>query len=141
MYTCNVNTELKYLVRLKEIKASLQKEIYELDSTISGILMKNVSALKFIANQETIGVYDYKLCKGDDAKVKFALERLGKSNFNTLHKFLEILGEEKTGSELFVLIENGLQDLHKQKILKQLMINDEAVYFIFKNFRVKDKLR
>ncbi|RNL50110.1 hypothetical protein D7004_17990 [Pedobacter jejuensis] len=141
MYYCHVNFEIKYLVKLKEIKASLQKDITDLDLVINDILLKNVNALDYISNQETLGVYDFRLCKASEEKVHFAISRLGKSNIEVIMKFLSILGEVRTGGELFELVEDGIQILLKNKILKEQILNGEANYFLYMKPKPERKIK
>lgn len=132
-----MNAEVKYLVKLKEIKASLLKEVRELDLTINQISSKNSVNLNYIANQETIGIFDYKLCASEEEKVSFALNRLGRSDLETIAKFLIILGENKKNSSVSKLVEIGIQILMEKNLLREVIINNKRNFILHQKVAFK----
>lgn len=120
------------LIKLKQVQASLLKEVKELDLIIDSLLLKDKKARDYIANQETIGFFEYALYKKNDDKVRFALAKLGSSTKSSLIKYLNILEDGMNKIDLDNLVKDGLEILLNKKLIIEKKTNAEPLFIIKK---------
>lgn len=102
---------LSLFLELKKLRASLISNIEQLDIAINNAKPKDEKLLDKFLNEETIGVYDYRLCTTNSEKILFVLLKLGKANESDIAKYLEILGESMYKTQLKTFIRTTLTKL------------------------------
>lgn len=130
-----MEAELKILRHLLKIRESLLRDIDQIDLAIAEIEPSQFNMLDKVANEETLGVHEYKYCKTLFDKIQFALKRMGKANVNDMVKFLKMLGEKTDDEQLRYLLYQELKLAKSElKVIKE-HTGRRAIYSLHSNYK------
>lgn len=130
-----MKADLKILKHLLKIRESLVRDIEQIDLAIAEIEPNQFIELDKLANEETLGIHEFKNCKNMYDKIQFALSRMGRANISDMVKFLKIVGETMDEEKLKYVLFQELKVAKSERKINKMLTGNKAIYSLYSKLK------
>jgi hypothetical protein len=119
-------------IELYKLKAVLLKQIKDLDVLMQRIIPSDDDKFNKLANEITLGLYDYPFNQNLEEKIFFSLEKLKVADANEIFRYMKIIGDNQIQKPSFKEeLEDYLKLLVDKKILCEIssITNDKNIKY------------
>lgn len=107
-------------IDLYKLKAGLLKQIQDLDALMQRIIPSDDDKFNQLANEITLGLYDYPFNQNLEEKIFFSLEKLKVADANEIFRYMKIIGDNQIQKPSFNQeLEDYLKLLVDRRILRE----------------------
>ena len=108
-------------IDLYKLKAGLLKQIQDLDALMQRIIPSDDDKFNQLANEITLGLYDYPFNQNLEEKIFFSLEKLKVADANEIFRYMKIIGDNQIQKPSFKEeLEDYLKLLVDRRILREI---------------------